>query len=104
MRHVLLQLYCSRELVGIPTKREIHLINPSIVAIYYEIEIPHDGDLPALTCEDFANLTEKVNPVANIKEFEFSPSCGTAQSQETVTLEVIMLFKIYCSCLAFKFF
>lgn len=67
------------------------MINPSIVAIYYESEIPRDGDQPALTCEDFANLDDKMNLLNDVKEFHLDPACGVAEAEETVTLKVFLL-------------
>lgn len=74
--------------VGFPATKEVKLVNSSIVPIYYEAKVLHDGDIPALTCEAFANLTDKANPTGNIKEFILTPQTGTAQAEETLTLQV----------------
>lgn len=83
--------------VGFSVTKEIHLINTSVVAIYYDIEVQQDGEYPAIKCDDLAKLPDKVHTLYNIKEFEFSPKGGVAEPNQTVTVTVKKCF-FFTSC------
>lgn len=74
--------------LGFSASKQVHLINTSTVPIYYEIDIPRDGEHPAIKCEELAKIQDRVFSFVHIKEFECCPQKGTVEAEQTVTLNV----------------
>lgn len=85
----------GRVALGYSITKDIHLINPSTVAVFYEVDIPRDGTRPAIRCEEFTTYRGERHAFGNVKELEFYPKVGVAEPKQTVSLAVYEKKKLF---------
>ncbi|KAF5288916.1 hypothetical protein FQA39_LY03795 [Lamprigera yunnana] len=80
--------------IGFPARQKVMFVNSSMVPIDYKCFVYADGDVPSVTCKEYAYLPVKCGLPNRPREFDYSQRTGSVAANSSLSIELTLTANI----------